>query len=71
METKIQSSNIKCGGCVSTITKALTQIQGIKAVNVDIPTNEITIEYDASIDLNTVKNKLKEIGYPEKVIEIK
>lgn len=71
METKIQSSNIKCGGCVSSITKALTQMEGIKAVNVDIPTNEITIDYDGNLDFNAVRNKLKEIGYPEKPVEIK
>ncbi|HRD39874.1 MAG TPA: heavy metal-associated domain-containing protein [Bacteroidia bacterium] len=70
METKIQSSNIKCGGCVSSITKALIQIAGIKAVNVDIPSNEITIEYDQSVDMSLVKQKLKEIGFPEKRVGI-
>lgn len=71
METKIQSSNIKCGGCVSSITGALTKIQGIKAVNVDIPTNEITIDFEGDVDFTAVRNKLKEIGYPEKPLEIK
>lgn len=70
METKIQASNIKCGGCVNSITKGLTQIQGVKAVNVDIPTNEITIEYDQTINLDLVKQKLKELGYPEKIVGI-
>lgn len=65
METKIKASNIKCAGCVSSVTKGLMTIEGIKAVNVDIPTNEITIEHDNSIDLEKVKQKLKEIGYPE------
>jgi copper chaperone len=65
METIIKASNIKCGGCVNTITKALLTVNGIKAVNVDIPTNEITIESDSEIDLAKVKQKLKEISYPE------
>jgi len=46
-------------------------MEGIKVVNVDIPTNEITIDYDGNLDFNAVRNKLKEIGYPEKPVEIK
>lgn len=66
METKIKASNIKCGGCVNTITTELIKIQGIKAVSVDIPTNEITIEFEGAIDMQAIRAKLQAIGYPEK-----
>lgn len=65
METKIKASNIKCAGCVNAITKALVAVENVKAVNVDIPSNEITIESDMEVDLNKIRQKLSEIGYPE------
>lgn len=66
METKIKASNIKCGGCVNSISTQLMKVEGIKAVSVDIPTNEITIEYETAVDMNIVRKKLAEIGYPER-----
>lgn len=66
METKIKASNIKCSGCVNSISNQLMKVEEIKAVIVDIPSNEITIEYESAVDVNTVRKKLAEIGYPER-----
>lgn len=66
METKIKASNIKCSGCVNSISNQLMKVEEIKAVIVDIPSNEITIEYESAVNVNTVRKKLAEIGYPER-----
>jgi copper chaperone CopZ len=60
---EIQASNIKCGGCVSNIQNGLQDLDGITAVNVDIPSNRVTIEGE-HLDKNIIEAKLAELGYP-------
>ena len=59
----IQSSNIKCGGCVSNIENGLKDIKGISRVNIDIKNNVINIQGD-NLDGNLIKKRLSELGYP-------
>ena len=60
---EIQASNIKCGGCVSSVQSGLKELEGIKNVEVDIPSNMVTIEGDG-IDKTIIEKKLAELGYP-------
>jgi copper chaperone CopZ len=60
---EIQASNIKCGGCVSTIQDGLKAMDGIAAVKVDIPSNKVTVEGDG-LDKASINAKLSELGYP-------
>ena len=60
---EIQSSNIKCGGCVSSVQSGLKKLDGIKNVEIDIPSNIVTIEGDG-IDKTVIETKLAELGYP-------
>lgn len=59
----IQSSKIKCGGCVSTIENGLKDFPGISEIKVDIETNIVSIQGDG-LDKETIENKLAELGYP-------
>ena len=59
----IQSSNIKCGGCVATIEKGLNGFAGITEVNVDIESNIVNIQ-GSELDKTATENKLAELGYP-------
>lgn len=59
----IQSSNIKCGGCVSNIEKGLASFAGITKVKVDIETNIVHIQGN-ELDKESIENKLSELGYP-------
>lgn len=66
METKILIDNIKCGGCANTIRKSLSFFKGVQEVEVD-PENElVTLEHSDILDLKAVKEKLHQLGYPEK-----
>lgn len=66
METKILIDNIKCGGCANTIRKSLSSFEGVQEVKVD-PENElVTLEHSDILDLKAVKEKLHQLGYPEK-----
>ena len=59
----IQSSKIKCGGCVANIEKGLTDFAGITEINVDVESNVVSVKGN-DLDKTVIENKLAELGYP-------
>jgi copper chaperone len=61
---EIRVENIKCGGCMNTITKELLSIDGTSNILIDNE-NQI-INLDASEELRpTILQMLHKLGYPE------
>ena len=57
--------DISCEHCQTTITSALTPVDGVHGVNVDIPTRQVTVEYDeAAVVVDDLKAILAEEDYP-------
>ena len=65
METSIIIQNLKCGGCANTIKKNLLEIHGVSSLKIDVDSSEIELSYDNEQTLVNVKEKLKNLGYPE------
>ena len=65
METSIIIQNLKCGGCANTIKKNLLEINGVSSLKIDVDSSEIELSYDNEQTLVNVKEKLKNLGYPE------
>jgi copper chaperone len=65
MEYLIQVENIKCGGCMNSIKKALSGLVGVEKVEVEKETETITVVGTNDIRNNLVE-KLSQLGYPEK-----
>jgi copper chaperone CopZ len=62
--------DISCGHCAKTVTEALTPIQGIRVVNVDIPTKRVQVLYDAAqVNVDQMKAVLQEEDYPVAAVE--
>lgn len=59
----IQSSKIKCGGCVANIEKGLDGFSGIMEVKVDIESNIVSVT-GTELDKAVIEGKLAELGYP-------
>lgn len=64
MTTEIFVQNLKCGGCVNTITTKIAAMENIAAVVVDKDTSKITFT-SSQEDVKKVTDKLKQLGYPE------
>jgi copper chaperone len=61
---------ISCEHCVNTITNALTPLAGVSSVNVDIPTKNVTVEYDATAaNIEQFKDVLAEEDYPVEAVQ--
>jgi copper chaperone CopZ len=61
---KIEVHNIKCGGCMNTIKKALLGINGVDQI--EIQDDKETIEIHGSAAREVVVAELARLGYPEK-----
>ncbi len=57
--------DISCEHCERAITGALTPVEGIQSVHVDIPARQVQVEYDpAQVGLERMKEILQEEDYP-------
>lgn len=63
METVLEVENIRCGGCVNTITRKLMSDERIKAVKVDIEAQTITLDSEVDIK-DSAQTLLFSLGYP-------
>ncbi|MHB8619093.1 MAG: heavy-metal-associated domain-containing protein [Chloroflexota bacterium] len=56
---------ISCEHCEKTIKGALTPIEGIRTVEVDIPAKQVHVDYDeALVGVDRMKAILQEQDYP-------
>lgn len=62
--TKVTAPDIVCGGCANSIKKALGNLEGVRSVEVDVPTKEITVEHDASVPNERIVEALDKAGFP-------
>jgi copper chaperone len=65
MSFSVIVENIKCGGCANSIRKALSAIEAVSSVAVDIERGEVRVEGDEATRASVTK-RLLELGYPEK-----
>ncbi len=65
MKTIVHIQNLKCDGCINTITKKLNALDDVSEVSVEVADNSVTFEYSEAHTLDVVKKILAEIGYPE------
>lgn len=65
MISTFEVANIRCGGCVNTITKAL-QEAGFKEISVDLSCEprKVTVEAVDEAQLAHFKAILRKLGYP-------
>ncbi len=62
---KINIANLSCNGCVNTITKKLSAIEGVENVAVSLETSEVTVNHNKTVDRQILTEKLRALGYPE------
>ncbi|TMR38337.1 heavy-metal-associated domain-containing protein [Actinomadura geliboluensis] len=56
-------TGMTCGHCVSSVTEEVEQIAGVTAVDVDLPTGQVTVTSEAPLDDAQVKGAVEEAGY--------
>lgn len=63
--TVLTVPDISCDHCVRSVTEALSPVEGVQQVSVDIPTKQVTVEYDQTrVDVEKMQEILAEEDYP-------
>jgi copper chaperone CopZ len=63
MKQTLEVLNVKCGGCASTLTKALKDEFGDVEVNLEVMPRQITLDIKEN-QMESLKLKLRKLGYP-------
>jgi copper chaperone len=63
MMTTIKIKGMTCNHCVMAVTKALSEIEGIQDVAVDLSKGEATFLQVEPVDMSIVKEGVKKAGY--------
>ena len=65
MQTELMKvTGMTCGGCISTVTRALKAIDGVGDVKVSLSAGEATVEYDERLTSpDKMKSAVKGAGY--------
>jgi len=61
--TTIKIKGMTCNHCVMAVTKALAEIEGVKNVKVDLKQGEASFDEAGSVDMDTIREKVKKAGY--------
>ncbi|MDQ3711712.1 MAG: heavy-metal-associated domain-containing protein [Acidobacteriota bacterium] len=61
--TTIKAPEIVCGGCASSIKKALGKVRGVSEVEVDVATKKVTVKHGESVSRETITDALDRAGY--------
>lgn len=62
--------DISCEHCERTVTQALTPVEGVQAVRVDIPAKQVRVEYDeGTVGIERMREVLAEEDYPVASVE--
>lgn len=61
--TTVTAPEIVCGGCASSIKKALGSVEGISEVDVDVTTKKVTVKHNDSVSRGQIVEALDDAGY--------
>ncbi|WP_299099374.1 heavy metal-associated domain-containing protein [uncultured Winogradskyella sp.] len=64
MKNSFNIQNLKCGGCANTIVTQLSKLDGISEVEVNNDTDEVSFNTVSVTEIESVKQKLSDLGYP-------
>lgn len=69
MEKKILIEGMSCGHCVNHVKEALSELNGVKSVSVDLAGKTAVIEADTDIKDEDIKFAIEDAGYEVVKIE--
>lgn len=59
----IKVTGMRCGHCTAAVVKALSAIDGVRDVNVDLATGEVRYTDSKQVSLEVIKETITKIGF--------
>ena len=64
----INVEGMTCGGCVKSVDSAVSQLQGVQSVDVDLEGNKASVTYDAStVAVEAIVEAIEDAGFDASV----
>ena len=63
MTSVLRVKGMSCQHCVMSVTKALTQLEGIKNVQVDLAKGEVRFDNMKEVASNRIEKAIQDAGY--------
>jgi copper chaperone len=64
LRTEFAVDGMSCGGCVRSVTRAVSQLPGVQKVDVSLEKKAATIEYDgAAVDVAAIVKAIEAAGF--------
>lgn len=63
VEEKLKIEGMTCAGCVHTVENALAHVSGVKAVSVNLATEEATVTLSPNVSVETLRKAVERVGY--------
>ncbi len=59
----ITVTGMTCEHCIASVTEEISEIEGVEAVQVDLPTGAVTVTSNRPLDPAAVRAAVEEAGY--------
>ncbi len=56
-------TGMTCGHCVSSVTEEVSALAGVRSVQVDLSSGEVTVTADNPVSVDEVRAAVEEAGY--------
>ncbi len=63
MATVMKIEGMSCKHCVGAVTQALSDLKGVRDVNVDLATGRASFTHDEDLDMDAVRTAIEKAGY--------
>lgn len=67
-QTCFVAPDIECGGCASSIQKALSKVEGITDIQVEVETKTVQVTHNPDlVSVEAILTRLDHVGFPATV----
>ncbi len=63
MQTVLKVDGMSCSHCENAVKGAVSAINGVTAVAVDLAAKTVTVSHNDSVDVSAIANAIEEQGY--------
>lgn len=61
--TTVTVTGMSCGHCATSVREEITEIPGVRAVDVDLVSGNVTIGSDGVVDAAAIRTAVEDAGY--------
>ncbi|MCV7301415.1 heavy-metal-associated domain-containing protein [Mycobacterium barrassiae] len=61
--TTVTVTGMSCGHCAASVREEITEIPGVRAVEVDLTSGTVTIDSDSVVESSAIRSAVEDAGY--------